>query len=318
MKILVTGGAGFIGYHTCKELLNQGHEVVVIDDLSTGTDRNVDHRSTLFEADITLDSQDLVEAIDGADSIIHLAAKVSVRESIESPSLTSNVNLMGFINVADKARLLGVKRIVYASSAAIYGDDTNFGLPSDESGIDYNPISPYGLDKLTTEKYAILFHKLYGTQTIGLRYFNVYGPRQDPNSQYAGVIGKFISKALLDQPLTIFGDGEQRRNFVYVGDVAKVNAAAATGDGEFSKFQGILNVGKPNGEITLNQLVRKVNKVIDKPITVTYQDPVVGDIRISVPGLINFCATYANHASMHPLDDGLVHLVEYLRAATKG
>src|ERR1035437_8902621 len=177
MKVLVTGGAGFIGYHTCKELLDQGHEVVVIDDLSTGTDLNVDDRSELIVSDITIES--IVKAIDGIDSIIHLAGKVSVRESIETPSLTSNVNLMGFINVAHQARLFGIKRIVYASSAAVYGNIPN-GLDNRKDLL--SPISPYGLDKLTVESYAALFHKLYGTQMIGLRYFNVYGPRQDPNS----------------------------------------------------------------------------------------------------------------------------------------
>lgn len=316
MRVLVTGGAGFIGFHTVTQLLKQGHEVIVLDDLSTGKITNVQDAAhdelTFIQGDI-LDDEALINALDGVESVVHLAAKVSVRESIDNPSFTSRTNVHGFINVLDKARLLGVKRVVYASSAAVFGDTPGgFTASSDDETLLLEPISPYGLDKLTNEHYASLFNKLYGLQTIGLRYFNVYGPRQDPKSHYAGVIGKFISLALNDQPLTIFGDGEQRRNFVYVDDVAKVNAAAATGS--FNTFQGYVNVAKPDGVVTLNQMVRKLNKIVGKPISVNYVDPVPGDIRISQPSLNKFTSLYAEHASMRPLDEGLVHLVDFLKS----
>lgn len=320
MRVLVTGGAGFIGFHTCSELLKQGHEVTILDDLSTGKITNIQDLShdnlTFIKGDVN-DETALINALEAIDSVIHLAAKVSVRESIDNPSLTSRVNVGGFISVADKARLLGVKRLVYASSAAIYGDGSVYGHFTASDGADsfgHTPISPYGLDKLTDEAYADLFHRLYGLQTIGLRYFNVYGPRQDPASPYAGVIGKFISRALADQPLMIFGDGEQRRNFVYVEDIAKVNVAAATGIGKFNSFQGFVNVAKPDGVVTLNQMVRMLNKVIGKPISVNYQDPVVGDIRSSIPAMNNFIDLYDDHASMRPLGEGLVHLVDFMKS----
>lgn len=319
MRVLVTGGAGFIGFHTVTQLLKQGHEVIVLDDLSTGKITNIQDLShdnlTFVKGDI-LDDNQLILCMDGVQSVIHLAAKVSVRESIDNPSHTSRTNALGFISVVDTARLLGVKRVVYASSAAVYGDVGSefYGRSVDEGDVLLRPISPYGLDKLTNESYASLFNKLYGLQTIGLRYFNVYGPRQDPKSHYAGVIGKFISLALNGQPLTIFGDGEQRRNFVYVEDIAKVNVAAATGVGQFSHFQGYVNVGKPDGVVTLNQMVRKLNQIIGKPIAVNYADPVLGDIRISHPSLNKFTSLYDDHASMRPLDEGLVHLVDFLKS----
>lgn len=319
MRVLVTGGAGFIGFHTVSQLLKQGHEVIILDDLSSGKITNVQdaaHDELTFIQGNILDDEALINALDGVESVIHLAAKVSVRESIDNPSMTSQTNVHGFINVIDKARLLGVKRVVYASSAAVYGDLPSFnGVSSDDGDLSLlEPISPYGLDKLTNEHYANLFTKLYGLQTIGLRYFNVYGPRQDPKSHYAGVIGKFISLALADQPLTIFGDGEQRRNFVYVEDIAKVNAAAATGVGGFGQFQGFVNVAKPEGVVTLNQMVRKLNKIIAKPIAVNYVDPVPGDIRVSQPALNKFTSLFDEHSSMRPLDEGLVHLVDYLKS----
>ena len=317
MKILVTGGAGFIGYHTCLELLKQGHEVVILDNISSGSIKNVhdlsagNHQNiTFIDGDINED-YDLDIAMEGVDSIIHLAAKVSVHESIDTPSITSYTNVQGFINVADHARQHGITRLVYASSAAIYGESSY----ASDSGVQNNtPISPYGLDKLTDESYAQLFNGLYKIKTIGLRYFNVYGPRQDPNSQYAGVIGKFISRAIIGLPLVIFGDGEQQRNFVYVGDIAKVNVAAATGLGGFDQFQGVVNVAKPDGEVTLNQLIDKIDKIVNLDIIRDYQSAIAGDIRISQPNLGKFRAIYADYALMRPLDDGLFHLVEYLKS----
>ena len=317
MRVLITGGVGFVGFHACQELLKQGHEVVVIDNLSSGSIVNMqditDDNLTFYYGDVTVPGE-LTRVLQGIDSIIHLAAKVSVRESIENPTLTSYVNVQGFINVLDKARMYGIKRVVYASSAAIYGD-TYQGFCLDEPQCKYTPISPYGLDKSVNEQYAQLFSKLYGLQTIGLRYFNIYGPRQDPSSQYAGVIGKFISKALKGEPLTIFGDGDQMRNFVYVGDIAKVNAAAATGQLMIENFQGVLNVAKPLGEITLNYLVNLIDEATGIKSVVNHQPAVPGDIKLSEPNLTRFTNLYKDSHDMLRLNEGLVHLVDYLKSS---
>ena len=329
MKILVTGGAGFIGFHTCQELIIQGHEVVIFDDMSTGKRQNLDDLGVdsglddidFVFGDATVDSPELANAMEGVDAIMHLAAKVSVRDSIESPRVTSATNLQAFINIADLARLRGINRIVYASSAAIYGDQQDFyfkhssdAIPRDPKNL---PLSPYGLDKLTNEAYADLFNQLYHMQTIGLRYFNVYGPRQDPQSPYAGVIGKFISLALNGETLSIFGDGEQVRNFIYVEDIAKVNAAAVTGSFGFKDFQGVVNVAKVDGVVSINKLVRELNKIIAKPISVAYQDASEGEIKISIPTLENFISLYPNSADMKSLDDGLTELVSFLKTTNK-
>ncbi len=226
MKYLVTGGAGFIGSHIAEALVNEGHEVTVVDDLSTGKLSNLhtfENRITFLQADIR-DFDLMRQATQGVDVIFHEAAVASVAKSIENPIATDSINVGGTVSVLTAAKESGVKKVVFASSAAIYGDDPE--LPKQED-MAPKPMSPYAFHKLAGEYYLNLFHQLYGLQAVALRYFNVFGPRQDPSSEYSGVISIFLNRFQKEAQYTIYGDGEQSRDFVYVADVVKANLAAA-------------------------------------------------------------------------------------------
>lgn len=229
MRTFVTGGAGFIGSHSVAALLQAGHEVVVWDDLSTGKLANlggVIDQITLFEGDVR-DFDALQRAIDESrpDGVLHLAAIASVPRSIEEPLLAHAVNVTGTVNVLEASRRAGIGRVVLASSAAIYGDEPT--VPKTESMRAY-PSSPYGLQKWQSEQYAELYSTLFGLTTVALRYFNVFGPRQDPKSPYSGVISIFLNCLLDAEQPVIYGDGEQTRDFIYVADVAEANLRALT------------------------------------------------------------------------------------------
>lgn len=272
--MLVTGGAGFIGSHSVEALLAAGAEVVVLDNFSTGKRANLparDARLTVLEGDIR-DRAAVARAIAGATHVLHLAAQVSVRASVEDPSDSCAQNVLGFVNVLDAARRAGARRVVYASSAAVYG--TPRELPLTEAS-PTAPISPYGLEKLVDEQYAALFASLHGLSTLGLRYFNVYGPRQDPRSQYAGVISRFADAIAAGSPLTIFGDGGQTRDFVFVADVARVNVAALGSDAT-----GIANVGTGRS-VTLLELVAALERAAGRAAKRRFAAAVPGDIRHS-------------------------------------
>ncbi|MGB0920043.1 MAG: SDR family NAD(P)-dependent oxidoreductase [Alphaproteobacteria bacterium] len=226
MHVLVTGGAGFIGSHTVDRLLKEGATVTVLDNLSTGHRHNLDHVEDdirFIEGDIA-NPGDVQTAMAGCTHCINLAAQVSVPVSINAPRLSALSNIVGFATLYECALAQGVERIIYASSAAIYGDNDTLPLVETEPP---NPLSPYGLEKLTNERQAAQFETLHdnGPSLFGLRYFNVFGPRQDPTSQYAGVISKFAECFSQGKQPTIFGDGKQTRDFVYVKDVAAINAA---------------------------------------------------------------------------------------------
>lgn len=238
MDILVTGGAGFIGSHLCEALVAKGHTVRVLDNLSTGTLRNLaslENRVNFIEGDIR--DEALVELLcHGCQVVFHLAALVSVPLSVQDPQLSHDINLQGTLNVLIGAREAGVKRVVFASSAAVYGEDPE--LPAHE-GQRPAPVSPYGLEKLAGEHYLHIFQKLYGLQTVALRYFNVFGPRQDPSSPYSGVISIFVDRLLAGEAPTIFGDGEQSRDFVFVDNVVQATLLA----GLHSSASGLYNIG---------------------------------------------------------------------------
>jgi len=272
---LVTGGAGFIGSHLAEELTRRGHQVRVLDNLSTGKRRNLDHVAgvELMEGDLA-DPEACARAVQGIDYVLHQAAIPSVPRSVKDPVTSNRANIDGSLNILVAARDAGVKRLVYAGSSSAYGDTPT--LPKRED-MPTRPLSPYALQKLVAEQYCQMFTRLYGLETVTIRYFNVFGPRQDPGSPYSGVISLF-STALLDnrQPL-IYGDGEQTRDFTYVANVVDgvlraCDAPDASGE--------VINVAT-GGRISLNQLLQTMNGIVGTNITPKYEAPRAGDVRDS-------------------------------------
>jgi UDP-glucose 4-epimerase len=232
MNILVTGGAGFIGSHIVDLLVGQGHEVVVVDDLSTGRRENV-HPAAAFE-ELDIAAAGLVHVFERylPGAVIHQAAQPSVPRSIEEPLLDTRTNVLGTVNLLECCRRFGVRRFVFASSAAVYGEPERIPLPETAST---RPLSPYGLAKLTGERYLELFHELFGLDTVILRYANVYGPRQDAHGE-AGVVSIFVNQTLAGEQPVIHGDGRQTRDFVYVEDVARANVMALQPDAPIGTY----------------------------------------------------------------------------------
>jgi nucleoside-diphosphate-sugar epimerase len=276
MRYLVTGGAGFIGSNTVDELVRRGHDVVVLDDLSTGKTTNLDQvrsKIKIIQDSIT-NLEALSEACRGVDCVIHLAAQTSVPRSVKDPIETNLVNVDGTLNVLVAARDAKVKRVVFACSCAVYGITSV--LPIKESAR-LAPISPYGLSKQVGEAYGRVFQELYGLEFVSLRYFNVFGPRQDPGSPYSGVLSIFNAALLAGTQPTIYGDGEQSRDFVYVGNVVEAILLAAEG----KAAPGLaFNIGTGN-RYTLNQTLALLEKITGRPARAKYAAPREGDIRDS-------------------------------------
>ncbi|WP_297071469.1 SDR family oxidoreductase [Thermococcus sp.] len=268
--IVVTGGAGFIGSHIAWELSKE-NDVVVIDNLYTGNKENAPPGAKFIRADIR-DYKAIAEVVSAADYVFHEAAIVSVVESIEKPLFTDEVNVIGTLNIL-RALMEGHGKLIFASSAAVYGDNPNLPLKESEKP---KPLSPYGVTKVSSEHYLRVFHELYGVPTVSLRYFNVFGPRQGAN-QYAGVISIFINRALKGEPLVIFGDGKQTRDFIYVKDVVKANLLAA----ESRKANGrVFNVAR--GErTTILELAMKIIEITGTGASIIFDKPRPGDIRHS-------------------------------------
>jgi len=273
MHVLVTGGAGFIGSHSVEALLDAGARVTALDNLSSGKRSNLPQHAALdvVEGDIR-DEAIVRRLVDAATHVLHLAAQVSVRASVEEPVASAGHNVTGFLNVLGAVRRRPEVRMVYASSAAVYGAPRE--LPLTEAS-PCEPSSPYGLEKLIDDQYAALFRTLYGVSALGLRYFNVYGPRQDPASPYAGVISRFASRLTAGEPLTVFGDGRQTRDFVFVKDVARANVAALT-----SGATGVLNVGTGKS-VTLLDLIDTLGLCAERTPEIRFDAPAPGDIRDS-------------------------------------
>ena len=269
--VVVTGGAGFIGSHIAWELAKD-NEVVVIDNLYTGKEENVPPGAKLIRADIR-DYQRIAELISSADYVFHEAAQVSVVESIHDPLFTEEVNVLGTLNIL-KALLEGHGKLIFASSAAVYGDNQNLPLKETERP---RPLSPYGVTKATGEEYLRVYHELYGLPVVALRYFNVFGPRQSVN-QYAGVISIFINRALKNEPLVIFGDGKQMRDFIYVKDVVKANLLAA----ESRRANGkVFNVATGK-QTSILELAMKIIEITGATSSIVFDKPRPGDIRHSL------------------------------------
>ena len=276
MRYLLTGGAGFIGSSTVDELLRRGNSVVVLDNLSTGKAANLAHVKSkiefLQESVTNLDK--IREACRGVDCVIHLAAQVSVPRSIQDPIETNLVNVSGTLNVLVAARDAQVKRVVFASSCAVYGKTPI--LPIDET-VPLAPISPYGISKQVGEAYGQVFQQLFGLEFVGLRYFNVFGPRQDPGSAYSGVLSLFSTAMLHGTKLTVYGDGEQSRDFVYVGNVVEAILLAAEGKNAAGQ---IFNIGTGN-RYTLNRTLALLEKISGRPANAKYEPAREGEIRDS-------------------------------------
>jgi len=275
-KCLITGGAGFIGSHLAEALLASGHAVRILDDFSTGNRANVDHlaaRIDLFTGSIL--EQELVRrAVDGCALVFHLAALPSVAKSVEDPFTTHEICATGTLQVLDVARKAGVRRLIYAGSSSAYGDQPGMSRTEDDALL---PLSPYAAAKLAGEHYAYCFTAVYGLETVRLRFFNVFGPRQDPRSPYSGVIALF-SKAMAEgKAPTIFGDGLQSRDFIYVENVVQAMIQAAAAPAAVGK---VYNIGH-GSSVTLLELVAALNKLLGKSIKPIHAPPRAGDIRFS-------------------------------------
>jgi UDP-glucose 4-epimerase len=275
MKILITGGAGFIGSHLVEQVLAAGGRVRVLDNLSTGKHANLpdDPHVEFIEGDIR-DSRTVRNAVQGVDAIVHLAAVASVQASVDDPLGTHASNFDGTLNLLDAARHAGVRRLVYASSAAIYGNTEQ--LPVEET-FTPRPLTPYASDKLAGEHYLEFYSGRYGIDAVAFRFFNIYGPRQDPSSPYSGVISIIADRLARRAPMTIFGDGQQSRDFVYVGDLAKILWRAVTGP--HKSFQ-VMNVGRGQSA-SLLEVLAAFESVAGTPLERVHAEPRHGDIRQS-------------------------------------
>ena len=302
---LVTGGAGFIGSHIVEKLVSMGEKVRVLDNLSFGNTANfngVEAKIEMISGDL-LDPAAVVKAMEGVEVVLHQAALRSVPFSVNNPTLVNRVNVEGTLNVLMAARDAGVKRVVYASSSSVYGKGAM--LPKSEHDTP-GPISPYAVSKLAGEYYAKVFTELYGLETIGLRYFNVYGPRQDPNSQYAAVIPRFIQWSLQGEPLEVHGDGLQSRDFTYIDNVVQANLQAA-----HSKLGagGVFNVGEGKSH-TLLELVDLLEEIIGTKLQLLHMVGRAGDVRYTRAEISESqrCLGYRPQVSF---EEGLVKTVEY-------
>lgn len=270
-KVLIVGGAGFIGSHTADLLMEQGVKVRILDNLSSGHRHNlpVDHPLMEFVEGDMRDADTVNKVMQGVSHVVHLAAQVSVVASLEDPQFSAQQNIIGYLNVLDAAKNAGVKRMVYASSAAIYGEPHSLPLTED---VPMKQLSPYGLEKKVNEDYADLYNRLYGFSSLGMRFFNVFGPRQDPKSPYAGVIALFMDRIKDSLPLTVNGDGEHTRDFIYVGDVARTIVASLGVD-----VPGACNVATGK-KTSLNDLIDVLSAITGNKAVVTYGPEREGDI----------------------------------------
>ena len=306
---LVTGGAGFIGSHLTEELVRRGHGVRVADSLITGKRSNLDHISGIDLRIGDLADLDFTRrVVDGVDFVLHQAAIPSVPRSVKDPITSNRANVDGTLNVLVAARDAGVRRVVFAGSSSAYGDSPT--LPKHEQMPD-RPLSPYALQKVIGEQYLQMFTKLYGLETVSIRYFNVFGPRQDPSSPYSGVISVFATALLENRSPTIFGDGEQTRDFTYVDNVVDgvlraCEAAAASGE--------TINVAT-GGRISLNTLFETMRKLVGADVRPSYNEPRKGDVRDSQAD-ISKARRLLGYEPKVSFEEGLQRTVDWYRTAT--
>jgi nucleoside-diphosphate-sugar epimerase len=312
-RVLVTGGGGFIGSHVAERLIEFGYRVRILDNFATGRRVNVSRLAgdaELIEGDIQ-SYERVAKAVDGCDVVLHQAALPSVQRSIQDPLTSNETNTTGTLNVLLAARDHGVRRVVCASSSSVYGSVSGTAARrEDEPTV---PISPYATAKLASELYARSFHGVFGLDTVVLRYFNVFGPRQDPSSQYAAAIPNFITALMAGEPPVIFGDGEQSRDFTYVGNVVQANVLAMDAPGVAG---GVYNVAC--GErVTLNRLVGELRDLLDSDVDAVYAAPRPGDVRHSLADLSRARRDLGYEPSV-TLRDGLERTIEPFREELRG
>lgn len=274
---LVTGGAGFIGSHLVEALLKINYQVRVLDNFMTGKRQNISSilsHIQLIEGDLR-DFETVRKAAEAVDFIFHLGALPSVPRSIQDPITSNDVNIQGTLHVLEAAKQMKVKRVIFSSSSSVYGDSPI--LPKREDAVP-NPLSPYAVTKLAGEHYCKVYYKIYGLETVCLRYFNVFGPKQDPTSQYAAAIPRFINALLVNKPPLVYGDGEQSRDFTYVDNVVQANILAIEAPEAPGK---ILNIAYGK-QVTVNELIKTLNAILGKNIQPIYESSRPGDIRHSL------------------------------------
>lgn len=306
MKYLITGGAGFIGSNISMELVKRGDSVRILDNFSTGRVQNLNsiiNEVELIDGDIR-DFWTVTKAVEGIDFILHQAALPSVPRSVENPLTSNEVNINGTLNLLEAARHAKVKKFVMASSSSVYGDTEE--LPKHEEMMP-SPLSPYAVTKLTCEYYLKVYWELYKFPTVALRYFNIFGPNQDPNSQYSAVFPKFITAMLNGKKPVIFGDGEQSRDFTYIDNCVQANILSATND----EIVGTHFNVACGGQFTLNQTMDVLRKVLDSDIQAEYTDIRAGDILHSY-GTIDKLKKYGYNPTVS-FEEGVKRTVDYFR-----
>jgi nucleoside-diphosphate-sugar epimerase len=303
---LVTGGAGFIGSHLTEELVRRGHQVRVVDNLITGKRRNLDHilGVEFLEGDLA-DMSVCVRAVQGVDFVLHQAAIPSVPRSVKDPVTSNRANIDGSLNILVAARDAGVRRLVYAGSSSAYGNTPT--LPKRED-MPTSPLSPYALQKLVAEQYCRMFTQLYGLETVTIRYFNVFGPRQDPGSPYSGVISLFSTAVLEARRPTIYGDGEQTRDFTYVANVVDGVLRACEAPGAAGE---VINVATGN-RISLNGLLATLNAIAGTNVEAIHAEPRLGDVKDSLAD-ISKANRLLGYTPLVNLEDGLKRTLAWAR-----
>jgi UDP-glucose 4-epimerase len=308
-KIVVTGGAGFIGSHIVEYWYSQGAEVHVIDNLRSGFLTNIEMFPGIVFYKGSITDRDLVfKVMNGTDYVHHLAAFISVPESIERPDECYDININGLLNVLDASKEFGVKKIIFSSSAAVYG--ANPESPKRITTI-AEPKTPYGLTKLEGEEHLKSFYQLHNLGTVSLRYFNVFGPRQDPKSQYAAAIPIFIYRALKNEPIIIYGDGSQTRDFIYVKDVVEANIVAATQP----NVNGVFNIGS-GVAISIKDIAKIIIKETGSKSEIVYEDERPGDIKHSLAS-ISETEQALNFSPKYEIKTGLKKTIKYFQKFTK-
>ncbi|MCE5273200.1 NAD-dependent epimerase/dehydratase family protein [bacterium] len=302
MRVLITGGAGFIGSHLAEHFSVSGAEVRVLDNLRTGYLRNLDGLTCDFRRGSVTEAAELAAAMDGVELVFHLAAMVSVPESVEHPDECVRINTLGTLNVLAAAKKAGVRKVVLASSAAVYGDNPQ--VPKREDMLP-EPKSPYAVTKLDGEYYLRMYRDAWALDTVSLRFFNVFGPRQDPSSHYAAAVPIFIHRALRHQDIVIFGDGAQVRDFVYVKDLVRAILMGV------ERGRDVYNVGR--GEyITILELARRIVQITGSRSKIVFAAERPGDIRASYADISRLCALGYNPSA--DLETGLAATIQYFSA----